>query len=180
MVENFRLLKYFSVYSISNHIQIICMCIFTFLKGLDDGCLVVFYQYLPTAPEGDLSLCLACKYLFPYSAGMVKKSTYCRPVPARLIEAACPSGHAASGSNPFSPTQKRGSPLRELPLFWSEWRDSNPRHPAPKAGALPAALHPVIWFFGGRPVKGPQHIYYITPFCLAQGFSLTEVSVIIF
>lgn len=30
MVENFRILKYFSVYSISNHIQIICMCIFTF------------------------------------------------------------------------------------------------------------------------------------------------------
>ena len=27
-------------------------------------------------------------------------------------------------------------------LFWSEWRDSNSRHPAPKAGALPAALHP--------------------------------------
>ena len=26
--------------------------------------------------------------------------------------------------------------------FWSEWRDSNPRHPAPKAGALPTALHP--------------------------------------
>ena len=26
--------------------------------------------------------------------------------------------------------------------FWSEWRDSNSRHPAPKAGALPAALHP--------------------------------------
>ena len=26
--------------------------------------------------------------------------------------------------------------------YWSEWRDSNPRHPAPKAGALPTALHP--------------------------------------
>ena len=30
--------------------------------------------------------------------------------------------------------------------MWSEWRDSNSRHPAPKAGALPAALHPDIDF----------------------------------
>ena len=27
-------------------------------------------------------------------------------------------------------------------ISWSEWRDSNSRHPAPKAGALPTALHP--------------------------------------
>ena len=26
--------------------------------------------------------------------------------------------------------------------FWSEWRDSNARLPAPKAGALPTGLHP--------------------------------------
>ena len=25
---------------------------------------------------------------------------------------------------------------------WSEWRDLNPRHLAPKASALPTALHP--------------------------------------
>ena len=25
---------------------------------------------------------------------------------------------------------------------WSEWGDSNSQHPAPKAGALPVALHP--------------------------------------
>ena len=30
--------------------------------------------------------------------------------------------------------------------LWSEWRDLNPRHPAPKAGALPTALHPDIQF----------------------------------
>ena len=30
-------------------------------------------------------------------------------------------------------------------ITWSEWRDSNPRHPAPKAGALPTALHPDDW-----------------------------------
>ena len=34
-----------------------------------------------------------------------------------------------------------------LVVFWSEWGDSNSRHPAPKAGALPTALHPVIQFF---------------------------------
>ena len=38
---------------------------------------------------------------------------------------------------------KKERPTRGAP-FWSEWRDSNPRHPAPKAGALPAALHPEI------------------------------------
>ena len=31
-------------------------------------------------------------------------------------------------------------------FLWSEWRDSNSRPPAPKAGALPTALHPVIKF----------------------------------
>ena len=29
-------------------------------------------------------------------------------------------------------------------ISWSEWGDSNSRHPAPKAGALPTALHPDI------------------------------------
>ena len=31
--------------------------------------------------------------------------------------------------------------------FWSEWGDSNSRHLAPKASALPTALHPVMKFF---------------------------------
>ena len=34
--------------------------------------------------------------------------------------------------------------LRNLIVPWSEWRDSNSRLPAPKAGALPTAPHPVI------------------------------------
>ena len=38
--------------------------------------------------------------------------------------------------------------------IWSEWRDSNPRHPAPKAGALPTALHPdeyeIVYVLMGR------------------------------
>lgn len=29
-------------------------------------------------------------------------------------------------------------------VVWSEWRGSNSRPPAPRAGALPAALHPVL------------------------------------
>ena len=33
-------------------------------------------------------------------------------------------------------------------IFWSEMGDSNSRHPAPKAGALPTALIPVIYFSG--------------------------------
>ena len=32
-------------------------------------------------------------------------------------------------------------------VFWSEMGDSNSRHPAPKAGALPTALHPGIKLF---------------------------------
>ena len=31
-------------------------------------------------------------------------------------------------------------------IVWSEWGDSNSRHLAPKASALPTALHPVIEF----------------------------------
>ena len=36
------------------------------------------------------------------------------------------------------------------PQKWSEWRDSNSRHPAPKAGALPTALHPDNIFCCGQ------------------------------
>ena len=34
--------------------------------------------------------------------------------------------------------------LAVFPVFWSEMGDSNSRHPAPKAGALPTALIPDI------------------------------------
>ena len=50
--------------------------------------------------------------------------------------------------------QKKSSRPKGRLLRWSEWRDLNPRHPAPKAGALPAALHPVIYII--------KLIYYIT------------------
>ena len=49
-------------------------------------------------------------------------------------------------------------------IFWSEMGDSNSRHPAPKAGALPTALIPVIYFCGcfvGAPKCGavPTPLY---------------------
>ena len=43
---------------------------------------------------------------------------------------------------PLHTNRKVQMPQKRHLNFWSEWRDSNPRHPAPKAGALPAALHP--------------------------------------
>ena len=50
--------------------------------------------------------------------------------------------------------EKSGAPVRERPILsgadfaptWSECGDSNPGPPAPKAGALPTAQHPVISF----------------------------------
>ena len=44
-------------------------------------------------------------------------------------------------------TQKNRLKRRLFKVFWSECGDSNPGPHAPKAGALPAALHPVIEFF---------------------------------
>ena len=44
-------------------------------------------------------------------------------------------------------TQKNRLKRRFFKERWSECRDSNPGPPAPKAGALPTALHPVISLF---------------------------------
>ena len=38
--------------------------------------------------------------------------------------------------------KKNSAKSKDFTEFWSEWGDSNSRHPAPKAGALPTALHP--------------------------------------
>ena len=49
---------------------------------------------------------------------------------------------------------QKNRPFRRLFCnFWSEWRDSNPRHLGPKPSALPTALHPDILlnFFCGDP-----------------------------
>ena len=52
-----------------------------------------------------------------------------------------------------------GSVRRE----WSGWRDSNPRHPAPKAGALPGCATP-------RTCRSSEAAYYSRP----RGASTTE------
>ena len=44
---------------------------------------------------------------------------------------------------PIGLRKKKGTCVCKC-LSWSEWRDSNARPPAPKAGALPAGLHPEI------------------------------------
>ena len=42
--------------------------------------------------------------------------------------------------------KKKTLEITRISRVWSEWRASNSRLPAPKAGALPTAPHPVIWF----------------------------------
>ena len=42
--------------------------------------------------------------------------------------------------------KKNSAKSKDFTEFWSEWGDSNSRHLAPKASALPTALHPVIKF----------------------------------
>ena len=47
---------------------------------------------------------------------------------------------------------------------WSEWRDSNSRHPGPKPGALPAGPHPDIYFFFLRKVvKHVVKFHFLPP-----------------
>ena len=50
---------------------------------------------------------------------------------------------------PLSNRQRVKKPLKsdDFRGFWSEWGDSNSRHLAPKASALPTALHPDMKFF---------------------------------
>ena len=57
-------------------------------------------------------------------------------------------------------TQKNRLKWRFFLYRWSEWRDLNPRHPAPKAGALPTALHPVIMLFHPAGRILPNHPRY--------------------
>ena len=49
---------------------------------------------------------------------------------------------------PLSNGERVKKPLKsdDFRGFWSEWGDSNSRHLAPKASALPTALHPVMKF----------------------------------
>ena len=47
-------------------------------------------------------------------------------------------------------------------LSWSEWGDSNSRHLAPKASALPTALHPVMKFSNCGQIWGQRR--FLTSF----------------
>ena len=53
--------------------------------------------------------------------------------------------------------KKNSAKSKDFTEFWSEWGDSNSRHPAPKAGALPTALHPVIKFSNCGQTCGQGH-----------------------
>ena len=54
----------------------------------------------------------------------------------------------ATGIEPASSAWKAGVlPLNYARKIWSGRQDLNLRHPAPKAGALPTALHPDIFDF---------------------------------
>ena len=58
--------------------------------------------------------------------------------------------HTFKNRSSISPIKQKNTPiLNELTCICiSEWRDSNSRPPAPKAGALPTAQHPGIWRHG--------------------------------
>ena len=47
----------------------------------------------------------------------------------------------------FSPKILKVDGNNAVHLIWSEWQDSNLRHRAPKARALPTALHPDLFSF---------------------------------
>ena len=46
--------------------------------------------------------------------------------------------------NPKEKLRKRLISYEISRFYWSEWRDSNSRHPGPKPGALPTGPHPDI------------------------------------
>ena len=49
-----------------------------------------------------------------------------------------------NGSRLLPRTNKKRESKSSPFSYWSEWRDSNSRHPGPKPGALPAGPHPEI------------------------------------
>ena len=53
--------------------------------------------------------------------------------------------------------KKNPSKSYDFDGFWSEWGDSNSRHLAPKASALPTALHPVMKFSNCGQTCGQGH-----------------------
>ena len=58
----------------------------------------------------------------------------------------CPSKHILNRNDKSEHITNLDNVVRII-IVWSEWGDSNSRHLAPKASALPTALHPVMKFF---------------------------------
>lgn len=74
----------------------------------------------------------------------------------KAINKKCRTINNMNDSQILPRNKQRKSPLKSTDFrgLWSEWGDSNSQHPAPKAGALPIALHPVISFSLPRLVPG--------------------------
>ena len=58
--------------------------------------------------------------------------------------------------------KKNPSKSYDFDGFWSEWGDSNSRHLAPKASALPTALHPDIQFFCMIPCGEEKSKFFVS------------------
>ena len=65
---------------------------------------------------------------------------------------------------PLSNGERVKKPLKsdDFRGFWSEWGDSNSRHLAPKASALPTALHPDIQFFCMIPCGEEKSKFFVS------------------
>ena len=76
------------------------------------------------------------------------------------IEVCLGQALAALNCSSFAPYKKVQTPHKRILDFWSEWRDSNSRHPAPKAGALPTALHPDTMVLYTKRMENATEIYH--------------------
>ena len=74
----------------------------------------------------------------------------CRIVEAGSLQLSAPKTTTGQQSSQTAKTEQKTQKIRpNRRIFcekWSEWGDSNSRHLAPKASALPTALHPVMNF----------------------------------
>jgi hypothetical protein len=77
------------------------------------------------------------------------------------------------------PTKEKSLRSNDLRLFsWLGWRDSNPRMPVPKTGALPLGHTPlgviVMYFNVGLLVFGPSTYFLSCRFCFAKADGLVS------
>ena len=103
-----------------------------------------------------------CSSLTPYKQKSPESAEADSGLLVRVARLVCICAEGADrGSPPSSRRRQRSSalhlifrvsPPKEISrngikpflLIWSEWRDSNSRHPGPKPGALPTGPHPDI------------------------------------